>query len=87
MDEDEIIIGDGPCPRCGGLVAFSFDCPGYGTAPNSVMVCWPPCGNAQRWDCLNDDCGWWYREPPGIRRDVQRIGERPAWLPAHDNGA
>lgn len=59
------------CPKCGGAVSETPDCPGYGhdetlpdgTIRRKVMVCYPFCGNATYFSC--DDragCGWWWRE-------------------------
>lgn len=83
MSEPIYCDDDQRCPRCGGRVMVEADCPGYGTPRDQggkgVLVCWPACGNAMRYDC--DDCEWWYREPSSPHRfDRATMGERPAWL-------
>ena len=76
MDDYKTIIEErGTCPRCSSPVEWDLDCPGWG---NPVMVC-RGCGNAERWDCTNDACGWWYAEP-WKRIEPTPMGERPDWL-------
>ena len=74
------------CPDCGGRVSCESDCPGYprGTYPDGherLMVCSPPCGNADLFACLGEGeregCGWEVRTPN--RRPSAR-GTKPDWL-------
>jgi hypothetical protein len=63
------------CPMCGAETDFEADCPGYGS-PGKVMVCYPYCGNAQRYFCTK--CTWWYRDPNN--RSAEGMGIAPSWL-------
>lgn len=66
-----------PCPKCGSETEWSPECPGWNDN-GKIMVCYPICGNADRWDCTDDDCDWWFQDP--IQRKSQReMGERPTW--------
>lgn len=73
------VLTEEVCPVCGSLVSVQPDCPGY-TINNKIMVCNPnySCGNAELFECLNEECGWWYREP-NYRSDVDSMGMRPPW--------
>lgn len=79
----EPVISEHPCPKCGGAIAIDIDCPGYPSrgvgGTRITMVCHPPCGNAWRWDCQNEECGWWYREP-SYRGRCDSMGIRPDWM-------
>lgn len=66
------------CPRCGGPLTYESTCPGF-ERDGRVWVC-VGCGNAEEWTCSGPGCGWWYREPRGVRRDTATMGEAPAWV-------
>lgn len=78
------------CPTCESLVEHEVDCAGYPSRDKNgaprIMVCYPPCGGADYFQCSNQACFWWYREPNRRgttfyvhgKHDVP-MGERPAW--------
>lgn len=75
------------CPECGGPTDYDYDCPGYpmGTKDDGspqIMVCSYGCGNATKYFCKSDDCGWWWREPNN--RNSKGMGPRPDWLEEAD---
>lgn len=65
------------CPVCGSPIDFEPDCPGYGS-PGKIMVCYPYCGNAIRYSCMDKACSWWYRDPNN--RSAEGMGIAPSWL-------
>lgn len=72
------------CPNCGGPLWWRSACPGF-RRNGKVMVC-VGCGNADEWECYDQSCGWWYREP-NIRSDKVLMGKRPDWLPKENANA
>lgn len=83
------IVAEFPCPQCGGVVEQDSDCPGYGTPAaeggRGVMVCYPPCGNAQLYQCVgttnhgSSSCGWWLRVPNNESRTKRHAFVRGEW--------
>lgn len=85
------------CPECGSPVDHELDCAGYPSKDingvERVMVCYPPCGGADYFECSNQTCFWWYRTP-NRRKDTFYVhgqhdvpmGVSPTWLEAwHEN--
>lgn len=68
------------CPVCNADVRTGSDCPGYPNGEGGINVCWPPshCGNATFYDCSNENCSWWYRDPNN-RGDKAEMGITPSW--------
>lgn len=86
------------CPTCGAFTKYYADCAGYlgkarksdGTYYETVLVCNPPssCGGATLYECTDESCGWWWREPNnraikswnGTLRVYIEMGPEPMWL-------
>lgn len=83
-------MGDRPCPKCGAATKWEPECPRYPKDPQDLgkgyMCCFPACGNADRYECIGEDCDWFYAD--GMREGYNGWGsnrfERPSWLPAAD---
>jgi hypothetical protein len=72
------------CPICGTIVGQESDCPGYALrgadGKEHIMVCNPPCGNANYYRCTSDECSWWYREPNNPKRIDTDMGIRAPFV-------
>lgn len=63
------------CPKCGAEVEWHPDCPGW--EENGKIMAHSECDNADRWECKNEECDWWYRYPN--KRSDKDMGVKPDW--------
>lgn len=80
MNEDGDYVSDElQCPKCGSPITVEATCPTYKGNNGMRMRCFPACGNATQYDCMNfPTCEWFYIE--GI------IEGDPGWDKSLSNG-
>ena len=78
-------VTENPCPLCGSETTYTPECPTYRSGSGTWMRCFPTCGNASSYSCMNLECDWEYLEGvswgnPNWARHLPTNGVRPGWL-------